>query len=244
MKGYLKNASGTTEAFAEDGWVQTGDVGYAKNGKWYVVDRTKDLIKVRGWQVSPAEIEAVLVGHPEIADAAVIGLTASDGTGEVPQGFVVRAEGSQLEEEDVKSFLRERLARYKEVEQVVFVDRIPRNPTGKILRRVLRAAREPQVPAPNQEAATAYSKALRDLAKRELARNSRSPSDGESSRADGSRTASLTDASTIESPLSSPEVEINEMMVENERRTLKRKGDELDLVEPRRKSARRLDMTE
>jgi acyl-coenzyme A synthetase/AMP-(fatty) acid ligase len=156
------------------------------------------LIKVRGWQVSPAEIEAVLVEHPGIADAAVIGVAASDETGEVPQAFVVRAEGGQIEEEDVKSFLRERLARYKEVEQVVFVDRIPKNPTGKILRRVLRAAREGQISTPDQEAATAYAKALRDLGKRELVRKVRSPSDRRSSRTQ-SRRASLTDASTIES---------------------------------------------
>lgn len=198
MKGYLNNASGTADAFSEDGWVRTGDVGYVKEGRWYVIDRTKDLIKVRGWQVSPAEIETVLVEHPEIADAAVIGIAARDGTGEVPQGFIVRAQGSQIQEEDVRSFLGERLARYKQVDEVVFVDRIPRNPTGKILRRVLRAERQPQMPTPDQEAAIAYSNALREMQKKELARKSRSPSDGESSKTH-SRTASLTDASTIAS---------------------------------------------
>jgi long-subunit acyl-CoA synthetase (AMP-forming) len=241
MKGYLNNPTGTSEAFSGDGWVRSGDVGYVKQGKWYVIDRTKDLIKVRGWQVSPAEIEAVLVGHPGIADAAVIGIAAADGTGEVPQGFIVRAEGSKVDEEGVKSFLRERLARYKEVDQVVFVDRIPRNPTGKILRRVLRAAREPPVLTPDQEAAAEYSQALRNLERQEMVRKSksRSPSDGGASGGH-SRAASLTDASTIDSPLLSPTVERSELNFEIKKRDLKRKGGVIELAQPKpkRKSAR------
>ena len=241
MKGYLNNASGTSEAFSADGWVRSGDVGYVKHGKWYVIDRTKDLIKVRGWQVSPAEIEAVLVGHPGIADAAVIGIAADDGTGEVPQGFIVRAEGSKVDEDEVKSFLRERLARYKEVDHVVFVDRIPRNPTGKILRRVLRAEREPVVPTPDQEAAAEYSQALRNLEKQQMVRKSmsRSSSDGGSSAAH-SRAASLTDASTIDSPFLSPAVEKSELDFEVKKRDLKRKGSVIEMFQPKpkRRSAR------
>ena len=92
MKGYLNNSVATKEAFSEDGWVRTGDVGYVRSGRWYIIDRTKDLIKVRGWQVSPAEIEASLLEHKDILDAAVIGVAALDGSGEVPLAFVVRKE--------------------------------------------------------------------------------------------------------------------------------------------------------
>lgn len=137
MMGYLNNPAATSEMFSPDGWVRSGDIGFIQDGVWYVVDRTKDLIKVRGWQVSPAEIEAALLEHNLVTDAAVIGAAARDGAGEVPVAFVVRS-GCNLQEQDIKAFLGERLARYKSVDQVIFVDAIPRNPTGKILRRVLR----------------------------------------------------------------------------------------------------------
>jgi hypothetical protein len=138
MAGYLNNASETVEAFTTDGWVRSGDVGYVVNGNYYVIDRTKDLIKVRGWQVSPAEIETTLLEHASVADAGVIGIPSEDGTSEVPRAFVVRKEGGEVDEDEVKTFLKERLSSYKMVESVEFIDRIPRNPTGKILRRVLR----------------------------------------------------------------------------------------------------------
>jgi len=142
MKGYLHNASATSETFTPDGWVRSGDIGYIQNSNYYIIDRTKDMIKVRGWQVSPAEIECALLEHPDIIDAGVIGIPASNdsGTGEVPHAFVVKKPnaGTSLDEKEVKAFLEERLARYKRVDKVSFVDIIPRNPTGKILRRVLR----------------------------------------------------------------------------------------------------------
>jgi long-subunit acyl-CoA synthetase (AMP-forming) len=207
MKGYLNNAAATAEAFSEDGWVRSGDVGYLRDGKWYVVDRTKDLIKVRGWQVSPVEIEAVLLEHTSIADAAVIGVAAHDGTGEVPVAFVVKTEDS-LQEQSIKEFIGQRLARYKSVDEVVFVDVIPRNATGKILRRVLRDFRGVSPLSTDQAAASAYSNAIKDLEKyqqeRCAERNAEhiSQLDGSASpQSDGhrtySRTASLTDASTI-----------------------------------------------
>jgi acyl-CoA synthetase (AMP-forming)/AMP-acid ligase II len=138
MRGYLNNETATLAAFTADDWIRSGDVGYNKKGRWYVVDRTKDLIKVRGWQVSPAEIECALLEHSDIIDAAVIGINALDDTGESPQAFVARKAQSKVNEKDIKSFLGRRLAKYKGVSKVEFVDAIPRNPTGKILRRVLR----------------------------------------------------------------------------------------------------------
>jgi hypothetical protein len=200
MKGYLNNPAATTEAFSEDGWVRTGDVGYVRSGRWYIIDRTKDLIKVRGWQVSPAEIEGSLLEHADIVDAAVIGVAALDGSGEVPLAFVVRKEGSRVSEQEIKAFLGERLARYKGVDQVSFVEKIPRNPTGKILRRVLRDEGVAQPVSPDQKAASAYSNAIKDLERRNSARLQRHSRNNslDDLRPVHSRTASLTDASTIE----------------------------------------------
>lgn len=192
MKGYLNNPTSTAEAFTEDGWVRSGDVGFVRDGQYYVIDRTKDLIKVRGWQVSPAEIEASLLEHPDILDAAVIGMPSKDGCGEVPQGFVVRKEGRNLEEKDIKDFLGVRLARYKGVKEVQFVDKIPRNPTGKILRRILRDSRSAQSVTPDQVVASAYSNAIKDLDKSQQERNSDRCSDTQS------RLGSLSAPSVVE----------------------------------------------
>jgi AMP-binding enzyme/AMP-binding enzyme C-terminal domain len=163
MKGYLNNEVATTEAFTPDHWIRTGDIGYTKDKSWYIVDRAKDLIKVRGWQVSPAEIEAALLEHPDILDAGVIGIAAADGCGESPMAFVVLAKDSSLDESQVKLFLATRLARYKNVEEVKSVDRIPRNPIGKILRRVLRDMRGSEQPTPHQTAAKEYATALQQI---------------------------------------------------------------------------------
>lgn len=141
MGGYLDNETATEEAITADGFIRTGDIGYMKNGNWYIIDRSKDLIKVRGNQVSPAEIENALLEHPDIVDAGVIGITIADNCGEVPMAYIVSS-SSALDKMEVQNFLRIRLARYKNVEEVKFVDRIPRNPTGKILRRLLRDCRE------------------------------------------------------------------------------------------------------
>merc|ERR1711939_514331 len=129
----------------------------------YVIDRTKDLIKVRGWQVSPAEIEAALLEHPGIQDAGVIASPGSDGCGEVPLAFVVKNGSTEINECDVKEFLGARLARYKNVKEVEFVDFIPRNPTGKILRRVLRDERAERERTKGQLAAVEYRSALLEL---------------------------------------------------------------------------------
>jgi acyl-coenzyme A synthetase/AMP-(fatty) acid ligase len=104
-----------------------------------IVDRLKELIKYKGYQIAPAELEAVLLTHPEIADAAVIGVRADDGE-EVPKAFVVRQPGAQLGDEDVIAFVAEHVAPFKKVRVVEFLDAIPKSSSGKILRRELRAA--------------------------------------------------------------------------------------------------------
>ncbi|KAH6710621.1 hypothetical protein BKA61DRAFT_694232 [Leptodontidium sp. MPI-SDFR-AT-0119] len=176
MKGYLKNASATAEARTSDGWIRTGDVGYVQDGNWYVIDRTKDLIKVRGWQVSPAEIEAALLEHPGIQDAGVIASPAKDGCGEVPLAFVVKGANENVNQNSVKEFLGMRLARYKNVEEVEFVNAIPRNPTGKILRRALRDERAERERTKVQLAAVEYRSALMELDAYQRSRDSASGS--------------------------------------------------------------------
>ncbi|CAL3964357.1 unnamed protein product [Diplocarpon coronariae] len=168
MTGYLGDPAATAAARTPDGWTRTGDVGYVRRGDWYTIDRTKDLIKVRGWQVSPAEIEAALLEHPGVRDAGVVAAAAADGWGEVPWAFVVRSGAGAVDELGVRAFLGARLARYKNVGGVEFVAEIPRNPTGKILRRVLRDAQsqlqgERPGSGGGQAAAIEYASALKDL---------------------------------------------------------------------------------
>ena len=138
MHGYLNNPDSTAEALDDDGWLHTGDVGYAtESGHFFIVDRLKEFIKYKGFQVAPAELEAVLLTHPEIADAAVIPC-ADEEAGEVPKAFVVpRAEAATLTAEGVMAFIAERVAPYKKVRRVEFVDKIPKSASGKILRREL-----------------------------------------------------------------------------------------------------------
>ncbi|KAI4153957.1 MAG: hypothetical protein LQ340_001975 [Diploschistes diacapsis] len=125
-------------------FIKSGDIAYFDaQGNFFIVDRLKDLIKVRGWQVSPAELESVLLYHPGVADAAVIGLQDADGiSGELPHAFVVRTKPQPISvgttEEDLKRWVRDRLAAYKALASVRFVDSVPRNPAGKILKRLLR----------------------------------------------------------------------------------------------------------
>jgi len=118
-----------------DGWLHTGDLGYVDaDGYLYVVDRVKELIKYKGLQVAPAELEAVLLSHPAVADAAVV-RSADEEAGEVPKAFVVTR--SPLTAEQVMAYVAERVAPFKKVRRVEFVDEIPKAPSGKILRRVL-----------------------------------------------------------------------------------------------------------
>ncbi|EEP79425.1 hypothetical protein UREG_04271 [Uncinocarpus reesii 1704] len=145
ISGYFENPRANAESFDAEGFFKTGDIGYCdgKSKKWYIVDRKKELIKVRGFQVAPPEIEAVLLSHPLIMDAAVIGVTfPTDDKVEHPRAIVVRQpvkEAESLTEEEVKKYAGARLAKYKALTGgVKFVDSIPKNPSGKILKRLLR----------------------------------------------------------------------------------------------------------
>ena len=135
MKGYLNNPDATAAMIDSDGWLHTGDIGYADaSGDFYVVDRVKELIKYKGMQIAPAELEAILLAHPCIADAAVVPF-ADEEAGQVPKAFVVLKEQSTAD--DIMNYVADRVARYKRVRRVEIIDQIPRSPSGKILRRVL-----------------------------------------------------------------------------------------------------------
>ncbi|MCF6526224.1 4-coumarate--CoA ligase family protein [Streptomyces sp. JJ36] len=154
MKGYLGRSGETAAMIDADGWLRTGDVGRVDGDGWlYVVDRVKELIKYRGYQVAPADLEAVLLTHADVADAAVIGVYDEHGD-EVPKAFVVPREGAALTAEDVRAYVAERVAPYKKVRRVEFVDAVPRAVSGKILRRELRA-RERAGRQPGERSTTA-----------------------------------------------------------------------------------------
>lgn len=138
MQGYLNNEKATAETLTPEGWLKTGDIAYIDDeGYMYIVDRLKELIKFKGFQVAPAELEANLVTHAQITDAAVIGLPDEE-AGEVPVAFVVAADPAPTVEE-IQAHMGKTLSKYKVVQQVKFVDEIPKSASGKILRRVLRA---------------------------------------------------------------------------------------------------------
>jgi acyl-CoA synthetase (AMP-forming)/AMP-acid ligase II len=138
MKGYWNNESATKNTIDDDGWLHTGDIGHIDaDGHLFIVDRLKELIKYKGFQVAPAELEALLLTHPQIADAAVIGLP-DDEAGEIPAAYVVLKQGQDATAADIHSFVAENVASYKQIRKLTFVDAIPKSPSGKILRRVLR----------------------------------------------------------------------------------------------------------
>jgi acyl-CoA synthetase (AMP-forming)/AMP-acid ligase II len=135
MRGYLNRPQETAHVLGPDGWLHTGDIGHVDDdGYFYVVDRVKELIKYKGLQVAPAELEAVLVSHPAITDAAVV-RSPDELAGEVPKAFVVAT--AELSAQEVMAWVAERVAPYKKVRVVEFIDEIPKTPSGKILRRVL-----------------------------------------------------------------------------------------------------------
>ncbi|CAI7930630.1 unnamed protein product [Closterium sp. NIES-54] len=140
MKGYLNNPEATAATITPDRWLRTGDVAYVdKMGEIFVVDRVKELIKVKGFQVPPAELEGLLIAHPDIADAAVVP-APSEESGEVPVAFVVlRQGGAKLSVNEVKDFISKQVATYKRLHDVIFVDSIPKTASGKVLRKDLKA---------------------------------------------------------------------------------------------------------
>jgi len=135
MKGYLNNPEATARTIDGDGWLHTGDIGYAdEDGHFFIVDRVKELIKYKGFQVAPAELEAILLSHPAVADAAVIPCVDEE-AGEVPKAFVVlKGEASA---EEIMAFIAERVAPHKKIRYLEFIPQIPKSASGKILRRVL-----------------------------------------------------------------------------------------------------------
>jgi acyl-CoA synthetase (AMP-forming)/AMP-acid ligase II len=136
MLGYLNNPEATAATITPDGWLRSGDIGRVdQNGYFYVVDRLKELIKYKGYQVPPAELEAVLVSHPKVRDAGVIGVQNEEGE-EVPKACVVSDD--ELNADELMAYVAERVAPYKRVREVEFVDEVPKSASGKILRRVLR----------------------------------------------------------------------------------------------------------
>ncbi|KAH8147823.1 uncharacterized protein LAJ45_08289 [Morchella importuna] len=133
IKGYYNNDAANRESYDSDGFYHTGDIGLCdgKTKKWYIVDRKKELIKVRGFQVAPPELEGILLEHPHIVDAAVIGVVAETHGSELPRAYVVRRPGSNLEEQEVKEYMKTKVASYKQLEGgVVFLDAIPKNASG------------------------------------------------------------------------------------------------------------------
>jgi len=143
MAGYLNNAKETAETIDSDGFLHTGDVGYVDaDGYYFIVDRVKELIKVKGFQVAPAELEALLLASDAIGDAAVIGVSDAK-SGEAPKAFVVKQAGHEgLTEDEVKAFVKGKVAVYKEIGFVDFVEKIPKSAAGKILRKDLRKMEE------------------------------------------------------------------------------------------------------
>ncbi|KAK3152283.1 hypothetical protein QOZ80_2BG0156820 [Eleusine coracana subsp. coracana] len=139
MKGYLNDPESTKNTIDKDGWLHTGDIGYVDDDdEIFIVDRLKEIIKYKGFQVPPAELEALLITHPEIKDAAVVSMK-DDLAGEIPIAFIVRTEGSEVTEDDIKQFVAKEVVFYKKIHKVFFTESIPKNPSGKILRKDLRA---------------------------------------------------------------------------------------------------------
>jgi acyl-CoA synthetase (AMP-forming)/AMP-acid ligase II len=137
MRGYLGRPAETAEMIDADGWLHTGDIARVDDDGWfYITGRVKELIKYKGYQVAPAELEGVLRGHPAVADAVVVGAPDGDGN-EIPLAFVVTAPGATPDPDEIMSYVAERVAPYKKVRQVEFISEIPRSPAGKVLRRQL-----------------------------------------------------------------------------------------------------------
>jgi len=138
MTGYLNNPSATAETIDQQGWLHTGDIAVIdEHGHMTIVDRLKELIKFKGFQVAPAELEALLITHPKIADVAVIGIP-DDEAGEIPKAFVTTTPGDSITLEEIQALVSEHLVSYKQIKQFEIIDSIPKSASGKILRKDLR----------------------------------------------------------------------------------------------------------
>ena len=136
MKGYLNNEAATAATVDADGWLHTGDIGRAdEDGYFYISDRLKELIKYKGFQVPPAELEALLISHPSVTDAAVIGVPDEE-AGELPKAFVVLKD--DIAPEEIVAWAGEHLSPQKRIRLIEVTDEIPKSASGKILRRVLK----------------------------------------------------------------------------------------------------------
>ncbi|XP_065876601.1 4-coumarate--CoA ligase-like 9 [Euphorbia lathyris] len=137
MKGYVDDEEATAAALNTEGWLRTGDLCYIDNeGYLFFMDRIKELIKYKGYQVAPAELEHLLHSHPDIVEAAVIPYPDEE-SGQVPVAFVVRQNGSAIDESQIKNFIAPQVAPYKRIRRVIFIDSLPRNAGGKLLRKEL-----------------------------------------------------------------------------------------------------------
>jgi acyl-CoA synthetase (AMP-forming)/AMP-acid ligase II len=138
MKGYLNNDEATAATVDADGWLHTGDVAIIdEHGHMTIVDRLKELIKFKGFQVAPAELEALIITHPKVADVAVIGIP-DDEAGELPKAFVTPVEGETVTLEEIQALVSEHLVSYKQIKVLEVIDAIPKSAAGKILRKELR----------------------------------------------------------------------------------------------------------
>lgn len=138
MQGYWKQPAATSEALVGEGWMRTGDLGYFDvDNHVYIVDRLKEMIKYNALQVAPAELEDIIQSHPAVFDVAVVGVP-DPSAGEIPKAFVVRKERANLEAEELMRYVAAHVAPHKKVRAVEFVQEIPKSPSGKILRRILR----------------------------------------------------------------------------------------------------------
>ncbi|KAI7733518.1 hypothetical protein M8C21_027322 [Ambrosia artemisiifolia] len=135
---YLKNVEASCSTIDKDGWLRTGDIVYFDHqGYLYIVDRLKDVIKYKGFQIAPADLEDVLISHPDIDDAAVIGRPDEE-SGEIPMAFVVKKPKAKVSQYDILDFVAKHVAPYKKVHKVEFINAIPKSAAGKILRRELK----------------------------------------------------------------------------------------------------------
>jgi long-chain acyl-CoA synthetase len=141
--GYWNNPGATQEVKSDDGWFHTGDLGYRDgDGFFFITDRKKDIIITRGYNVSPREVEEVLIAHPKVADAAVVGMRGRKDDGETITAFIVAAEGEQLTEREIAEYCEAELAPYKRPREITFTEALPKSATGKVLRTQLRGELE------------------------------------------------------------------------------------------------------